>query len=100
MESKKRIFREKTLRRISSPEQMNDYLHVTSPGIWAVLGIVIFFICGIVAWSTITELEITTRVKVDVEDRQATVIPQEGDQIKAGMTLKVAYHDYILSSVD
>ena len=26
------IFRKKSLDRLSSPEQLNDYLHVTSPG--------------------------------------------------------------------
>ena len=35
MENK--LFREKSIERISSPEQLNDYLHVTNPGIWILL---------------------------------------------------------------
>ncbi len=31
------VFRQETLDRISSPEQLNGYLRVTGPGIWAVL---------------------------------------------------------------
>ena len=31
------IFREKSIKRISSPEELNKYLRVTNPGIWAVL---------------------------------------------------------------
>ena len=43
------IFRKKSLDRLSSPEQLNDYLHVTSPGIWIVLGAVIFLLISIFA---------------------------------------------------
>ena len=32
-EMKTSVFRKKTLDRISSPEQLTDYLHVTNPGI-------------------------------------------------------------------
>ena len=28
------LFRQKTLDRISSPEQLTDYLRITNPGIW------------------------------------------------------------------
>ena len=45
------IFRKKSLDRLSSPEQLNDYLHVTSPGIWIVLGAVIFLLCRRSAYS-------------------------------------------------
>lgn len=31
------MFRKEALERISSPEQLTDYLHVTNPGVWAVL---------------------------------------------------------------
>ena len=31
------IFREKSLKRITSPEELGDYLRVTSPTVWMVL---------------------------------------------------------------
>ncbi len=31
------LFREKSIDRISSPEQLNDYLRVTSPAVWVIL---------------------------------------------------------------
>ena len=40
-ENQQTVFRQKTLERISSPEQLTDYLRVTNPGIWAVLAAVI-----------------------------------------------------------
>ena len=35
------IFREKSIERLESPEKLNDYLRVTSPGVWLVLATVI-----------------------------------------------------------
>ena len=40
-EEKKQIFRQKTLDRIASPEQLNDYLRATRPGIWIMLVVII-----------------------------------------------------------
>ena len=31
------IFRKKSLDRISSPEQLNDYIRMANPGIWMIL---------------------------------------------------------------
>ena len=31
------LFRKESVERVSSPEQLSDYLHVTSPAIWVVL---------------------------------------------------------------
>lgn len=36
VEEKKSVFRQETLERISSPEQLADYLKVASPGLWVV----------------------------------------------------------------
>ena len=35
MAEKKQVYREKSLERMSSPEQLNDYLKVTKPMVWA-----------------------------------------------------------------
>ena len=44
-------------RRISSPEQLNDYLKVTSPKIWVLLGAVVLLIVGLLLWSGFTTFE-------------------------------------------
>lgn len=43
--------------RISSPEQLNDYLKVTSPKIWVLLAAVILLVCGLLLWSGFTTIE-------------------------------------------
>ena len=42
------VFREKSLERISSPEQLHDYMRVTSPKLWMILTAAIVLIVGFV----------------------------------------------------
>ena len=41
MADSKTVFRRKTVERVSSPEQLTDYLRVTNLGIWVLLSAVI-----------------------------------------------------------
>ena len=38
------IFRKKSLERISSPEEIDNYIKVTSPSMWLVMGAIIFLL--------------------------------------------------------
>lgn len=46
----KKLFREKNVKRVSSPEELNDYMRVTSPSVWAILISVIIFLVGFTVW--------------------------------------------------
>lgn len=45
------IFRKSSLERISSPEQLNDYIRVSNPSIWLVIGALIAMLGAVAAWS-------------------------------------------------
>ena len=47
----------KDLRRMSSPEQLNDYLRVTSPKIWVLLVAIILLVASFLVWSSLTTIE-------------------------------------------
>ncbi len=94
----KSIFRKKTLERISSPEQLTDYLNVTNPGIWAVLAAVILLLAGLLAWSAIGTLETAAPVRVVVEAHTAQVIPLGSEELSAGMPLRVADQETPIAS--
>ena len=49
-QQKVKLFREKSLEAVESPEALNDYLRVTSPGVWLVLAAVIALLIGAVLW--------------------------------------------------
>ena len=51
------VFRKKSLDRISSPEALNDYIHVTSPSVWLVLIAIVVLLLGMLAWSVLGTVE-------------------------------------------
>ena len=88
------VFRNKTLDRISSPEQLTDYLRVTNPGIWVVLAAVILLLAGVFAWSMVGTLETKAEVKVVVSDHIAQIVPLGSETLADGMPLRVSGQDY------
>ena len=40
------VYRKASVERISSPEQLNDYLRVTNPSVWIVLAAVVLLLAG------------------------------------------------------
>ena len=46
----KMLYREKSLEEADSPEPLNEYIKVTTPGIWLVIAAVLMLVIGIFAW--------------------------------------------------
>lgn len=45
------LFRKKSLERISSPEQLNDYIKVSNPSVWLIIGAMIIIAIAFSIWS-------------------------------------------------
>jgi len=73
-EKKERLFREKSLERIENPEKLNDYLRVTSPGVWLVLGTVIVLLIGTVIWGIFGRITATAPAAVVTENGRSTCL--------------------------
>ena len=52
------IFRQKSIKRVSSPEQLNDYIRVTAPSVWIVLISLVLLLAGILAWCIFGRIEV------------------------------------------
>ena len=61
------LFRKQNVERISSPEQLQDYMRVTNPGIWMVLAAVIVLLAGILAASVFGRLETTLSARAEIK---------------------------------
>ena len=53
------LFREKSIERVSSPEKLDDYIKVVSPGVWIVLSAIIVLLLGILAWVNVGMVPMT-----------------------------------------
>ena len=92
--------RMKMPKRISSPDQLTDYLRVTNPGVWVLLASIILFLAGVFVWFYIGTLETVVEVKVNVEQKNALVIPKDSTTLMEGMPLRVHTDEYFIASVD
>ena len=54
------IFRKKSIERVSSPEQLNDYIRVTTPSVWLILVATIILIIGTFVWGIFGRIEVNT----------------------------------------
>ena len=52
------IFREKAIKKMSSPDQMNDYIRVTTPSVWIALLALAALLTGILAWSILGTIDV------------------------------------------
>ena len=91
------VFRKETLERISSPEQLTDYLKITNPGVWVILSAVILLLAGLFAWSMIGTLETTATAKVIVSNDTAQIVPIDADIITEGMVFRVNSEEYTVA---
>ena len=88
------VFRRKSLDRISSPEQLDDYIRVASPRMWVVLAAVVIFLAGAVIWSVFGRIESRVAGVAIVDGGVCTVyVPREqasllhaGDPVTVGET--------------
>ena len=85
------LFRKKSVERITSPEQLQDYMRVTNPGVWLVLGAVIALLAGLLVSSALVTLETTLPVRAVVASgsASATLPAEKAAEVKPGMTLRV-----------
>ena len=97
-ENEPTVFRKKALERISSPEQLSDYLCVTNPGIWVLLAAVILLLGALFAWSAIGTLETSVSVRVIVEEHVAQVVTKGGEGLAEGMPLRVAAQESVIAT--
>lgn len=78
-EKKNQLFRKKSLETIESPEVLDDYLRVTSPGVWMILSAVILVLLGMIVWGIFGHIDSEVEVAV-VSDKTGSkycLVPEE-----------------------
>ena len=101
-ENKAGIFRQKSIDRISSPEQLSDYLKVTTPGIWALLAAIILLLGGLFVWSMVGDLETVADGVAVVENGTAQIMVTDTaySEIASGMTVRIGNDEYSIATVE
>ncbi len=96
------IFREKSLKRITSPEELGDYLRVTSPSVWMILAAVILLLVGVLFWSATYPIDSFNPGPAKVEDGSLRLLFDDepiAQTVQTGMTVKVGETESTISGV-
>ena len=96
------LFREKTVKRISTPEDLNNYLRVTRPSVWLVLAAVILMLAGMLVWSSIASIDSFATGTAEVKDGIMYIHfdnEQIAENVEGGMSVIAGESESRISSV-
>ncbi|MBQ9901720.1 MAG: hypothetical protein IJM51_04970 [Clostridia bacterium] len=102
MEQQPVLFRQKSLDRISEPDQLTDYLRVTKPAVWLLLAAILVLLVGLLVWSLTGNVEITADGDAVIVDGQAKIMlaDNEAYQLDKGMRVMIDDHAAMITSIE
>lgn len=88
------LFRKKSLDKIKSPDNIDDFIRVSNPGVWLLIVSVIMLLLGMCLWGFWGHVDSTIGTTVYVENGTIfCYVPEEmATSVKTGMTVK--FEDY------
>ena len=95
------IFRKKSIERISSPEQLGDYIRVSNPSIWIILGAIIVLLIGACVWGIFGTIETSVSAPV-ASDGESVILYLDEEEIKTvnvGMEAVIEDKGYKIISI-
>ena len=87
------LFRKKSLERISSPEQLNHYIRVSTPSVWLLLGAIVILLAGVCVWGVFGHMDTALPVVVVAREGTATAYIREADADKVAGDMPIAIGD-------
>ena len=94
------LFRKSSIDRVSSPEQLNDYIRVTSPGVWLVLAAVIVLLMGACVWGIFGRLETKITVPVQGAGGEARRVLEDGQQVDPDAPVVIGGRKFSLGTAE
>ena len=95
------IFRKVSLDRVSNPEQLNDYIRVTNPGVWMIMSAVILLLAGICVWGIFGRMDTTITAGAVTENNQTVcyVKDSEFQKLESGMQVWIGEETYHIAKI-
>ena len=95
------IFRGKSVQRLSSPEQLNDYLRVSSPSVWLCLGAIVILLIGVCVWGVLGRLDTTLHTAAIADGGTLVCLIREEDanRVQAGMAVSAGGESTALTAL-
>ena len=86
------IFRKKSLEKVKSPENLDDYIRVSNPGVWLLLISVIVLLAGACVWGIFGHVDSIVPCSVYIKNGDAVCYIRQEDisSVQTGLTVKFA----------
>ena len=98
---KESLFRKKSLEKVTSPEQLNEYIRVSNPGLWVILTAIIVLLVGACFWGAVGRLETVLPVAAIGENGEMSVYIREDDaaSVEPGMEIRLNDGEYTVNEI-
>lgn len=95
------FFRKKSIERVTSPEQLNDYIRVSNPGVWMILAAVVILLAGVCVWGVFGRLDTKKQASGVCENGKLTCYIKSEDisDVKEDTIISVDGKEYTVKSV-
>ena len=97
----KQLFKKSNIDRVSSPEQLQDYVKVANPGVWMVISAIIILLAGVIVWGFIGKIDNTMSTAIVTDGGNAIIYIGESDveKLEIGMTVRSEGREYTISDI-
>lgn len=85
------IFRKSSLERITSPEQLNEYIRISKPGIWIILAALLVLTLALFAWGVFGNIPDTINATGEATGGKLVcyLSPEDAEGVQAGMEVRI-----------
>ena len=98
---KEELFRKKSLDKVKSPENLDDYIQVSEPGVWLLLISVIVLLAGACVWGIFGRIDSTVETNVRVKNETLVCYVEDKDisSVREGMTVKFNGFEAVITEI-
>lgn len=94
-----KIFRQKSLDKIKSPESLDNYIQVSNPGVWLLLISVIILLAGVCVWGIFGHIDSTVEASVKAYDEAVICYAENGSGVQEGMKVKFGGFEAVIAEI-
>ena len=97
----KQLFKKSNMDRVSSPEQLQNYVKVANPGLWMVISAIVLLLAGAIVWGFIGKIDTTMGAAIVTESGNAVIYVGESnvEKIEVGMTVRCEDQEYTITDI-
>ena len=97
----KQLFKKSNMEKVSSPEQLQDYVKVANPGLWMVISAIVILLVGVIAWGLIGKIDTTVSTAIVTDCGKTVIYIGESDveKLAIGMTVRSEGKEYKITDI-